>query len=113
LLLGPCFSFFAVFTGSAENALFLLLHPSIAGAGALTAAGPTRHNGTSPLSWRLLESFTMCRCLWALLLVPMLVTGDEKSPTYPEPGSDIPGPFHAYNVTGRKKDRFHCLITEQ
>jgi hypothetical protein len=54
----------------------------------------------------------MFRCLFVVILVPFIVYGDEKSPTYPEPGSDIPGPFHTYNVTGRKKDKFHCLITE-
>jgi hypothetical protein len=54
----------------------------------------------------------MRRCLWIFLLLPMTVTADQKAPPYPEPGSDIPGPFQTYNVTGRKKDKFHCLVTE-
>lgn len=31
---------------------------------------------------------------------------------YPSPGSDIPGPFSAYNATGKFKGRYHCLVSE-
>src|SRR5437867_7848047 len=26
-------------------------------------------------------------------------------------GSDLPGPFHPYNVTGPRAGRYHCLVT--
>jgi hypothetical protein len=29
-----------------------------------------------------------------------------------QPGKDLPGPFHPYNVTGLHKQHFHCLISE-
>ena len=34
------------------------------------------------------------------------------APAYPQEGSDIPGPFSPYNISGRKKDHFHCLVCE-
>src|SRR5262249_3733054 len=34
------------------------------------------------------------------------------TPSFPKVDSDIPGPFHTYNVTGRKRDRYHCLVSE-
>lgn len=34
-------------------------------------------------------------------------TGDVLAP-----GKDLPGPFHPYNVTGPRKGRFHCLVSE-
>src|SRR5688500_15680358 len=36
----------------------------------------------------------------------------EKAPEFPQPGSDVPGPFYAYMATGKKKGKFHCLVTE-
>jgi hypothetical protein len=45
---------------------------------------------------------------------------DEKKPDASQktdgdavaPGKDLPGPFHPYNVTGPRKGRFHCLVSE-
>ena len=45
---------------------------------------------------------------WALLLP----AAPEKA-AFPAPGSTVPGPFLVYNLNGKKKDRFHCLVTEQ
>jgi hypothetical protein len=62
----------------------------------------------------------MRRCLPLLLLFttalavaadPPPATKDAKSPTL-APGSDLPGPFHPYNVTGPDKGRYHCLVSE-
>src|SRR4051812_4973571 len=55
--------------------------------------------------------------LAALLLVIASLTfaQDDKPPPpaiYPQAGSDIPGPFTSYMVTGRRKTKFHCLVTE-
>ena len=38
--------------------------------------------------------------------------GDPPPPVFPQIGSDIPGPFSPYNATGKRKGRFHCLITQ-
>src|SRR5829696_10119475 len=50
----------------------------------------------------------------ALIVSSALLLQDAppRAAAYPQPGSDIPGPFAAYNVTGRKKDYFHCLVSE-
>ncbi len=37
---------------------------------------------------------------------------EETPPVYPRAGSDLPGPFMSYMVTGKRKTKFHCLITE-
>lgn len=49
-----------------------------------------------------------------LLLTPRLPAEDPKFVSGPQVGQEIPGPIHAYNITGAKKnqDRFHCLICE-
>jgi hypothetical protein len=39
-------------------------------------------------------------------------TPPGKGPTYPQPGSDIPGPFTVYNVTGPFKGEYHCPVCE-
>ncbi len=31
---------------------------------------------------------------------------------YPQPGSDIPGSFTSYIATGKRKGKYHCLVTE-
>ncbi len=36
--------------------------------------------------------------------------GADEEPKYPEVGSLIPGPFHALNLTGDRKGRYHCLV---
>ncbi len=36
----------------------------------------------------------------------------DDPPTYPQAGSDVPGPFTSYMVTGKRKGKFHCLVTE-
>jgi len=41
----------------------------------------------------------------------LLPAAPEKA-TFPAPGSNVPGPFLCYNLNGKKKDRFHCLVTE-
>ncbi len=35
-----------------------------------------------------------------------------KATDFPKPGSDLPGPVLMYNVTGDKKNHFHCLVSE-
>jgi hypothetical protein len=58
------------------------------------------------------------RCI--LLAAPVLVLAsfafcqDKKPPLaiYPQMGADIPGPFTSYMVTGRRKTKFHCVVTE-
>ncbi len=43
----------------------------------------------------------------------LLPSADEKKkPVYPEPGSDIPGTFHTWNVTGKKKGFFHSPVVQ-
>lgn len=37
---------------------------------------------------------------------------DEPPAVFPQVGSDIPGPFSPYNATGKRKGRFHCLVTQ-
>jgi len=47
-----------------------------------------------------------------LLLGAVAMAQDDPTPKFLKPGSDIPGPFHVYNVTGKKKGHYHCLISE-
>jgi hypothetical protein len=47
-----------------------------------------------------------------LVLGAVALAQDAPPPTFPKPGSDIPGPFHVYNVTGKKKGNYHCLVSE-
>jgi hypothetical protein len=37
---------------------------------------------------------------------------DEAGPEYPKAGSWLPGPFHILNLTGYRKDRFHCQVCQ-
>jgi hypothetical protein len=54
----------------------------------------------------------------AVLLTGMLLASsggqgadnDEPLPQYPKAGAYIPGPFHVLNLTGERKNRFHCLV---
>jgi hypothetical protein len=56
-------------------------------------------------------------CLLTLMTVLAAAAGqppaakDAKTPSL-APGSDLPGPFHPYNVTGPNKGRYHCLVSE-
>src|SRR5205823_5744957 len=69
-------------------------------------------NNTHETGWRL---SIMRRILFPVLLLVIVSTAsaqEKKTPVFPEPGSDIPGPFHTYNASGKKKGRFHCLVSE-
>jgi hypothetical protein len=75
---------------------------------------------------RILEARTMRRCLPLLLVVLTLAVAatssrtDEKKPEQPaQPsaaplaaGKNLPGAFHPFNVTGPRKSRYHCLVSE-
>src|SRR5438270_13432403 len=50
--------------------------------------------------------------LSVLVLGAVALAQDDPTPKFPEPGSDIPGPFHVYNITGKKKGNYHCLVSE-
>ncbi len=50
--------------------------------------------------------------LSVLILGAVALAQDDPPPTFPKPGSDIPGPFHVYNLTGNKKGKYHCLVSE-
>jgi hypothetical protein len=55
----------------------------------------------------------MLRFLLSVLVLGAVALGQDNPPASTlKPGSDIPGPFHAYNVTGKKKDTYHCLVSE-
>src|SRR5436190_11802011 len=55
----------------------------------------------------------MFRSLLSVLVLGAVVLAQgAPPPTFPKPGSDIPGPFHVYNVTGKKKGTYHCLVSE-
>jgi hypothetical protein len=59
----------------------------------------------------------MCSLVSVLALSGVLAPAQDTNPraaapAYPQPGSDIPGPFSPYNVNGRKKDHFHCLVCQ-
>ncbi|MBI1916387.1 MAG: hypothetical protein HYS12_16890 [Planctomycetes bacterium] len=55
----------------------------------------------------------MFRSLLSVLVLGAVALGqDDSPPAFPKPGSDIPGPFHVYNVTGKKKGNYHCLVSE-
>jgi len=48
-------------------------------------------------------------------LVAILMTAlaqPAKAPVFPEAGSDLPGPFYSFMATGKKKGKYHCLVTE-
>lgn len=49
--------------------------------------------------------------LWLAAILSVALAQPARGPEYPQPGSDLPGPFHAYNVTGKKKGTFHCLVS--
>jgi len=51
------------------------------------------------------------RCCVAALLLTTLAP-PATAADFPAAGSDLPGPFYSYMVTGKKKGKFHCLITE-
>lgn len=55
-----------------------------------------------------------CSIGLSLLMVGFLglagITGADEGPQYPQPGSEIPGPFHVLNITGPRKNRYHCLV---
>src|SRR4051794_37516308 len=51
------------------------------------------------------------RCYVVAFLLAALAQ-PTKAPVFPEAGSDLPGPFYSYIATGKKKGKFHCLITE-
>lgn len=36
----------------------------------------------------------------------------ENPPPYPEAGSNLPGPFTAINVNGKKRGQYNCLVSE-
>src|SRR5205085_10704865 len=36
----------------------------------------------------------------------------KEGPSFPQQGSNIPGPFSPYNVTGKKRGHYHCLVSE-
>src|SRR5438874_11963508 len=50
--------------------------------------------------------------LTVLVLGVVALAQDDPTPKFPKPGSDIPGPFHVYNITGKKKGNYHCLVSE-
>ena len=59
----------------------------------------------------------MCRgVLTAVAVVAVLAlayesfSADTPAALFPKPGSEIPGPFQPYNATGKKQDKFHCLV---
>jgi hypothetical protein len=57
----------------------------------------------------------MRRLFTLLFLVPILAApsfadDEQKGPTFPEPGSSIPGPYHVRNITGPRKGYYHCLV---
>src|SRR5262249_10956317 len=50
----------------------------------------------------------------ALLLVVAASAQDKKPPAKGvlKPGDDLPGTFQPYNVNGKNKGRFHCLVCQ-
>jgi hypothetical protein len=50
--------------------------------------------------------------LFIALTALLLVAADDPKPSGLKPGTDIPGPFTPYNVTGKHKGRFHCFLCE-
>jgi hypothetical protein len=58
----------------------------------------------------------MRSCLLGVLLLglagPPALAQSGKPPPFPQVGSDLPGPFFSYMATGKKKGKFHCLLTE-
>lgn len=36
--------------------------------------------------------------------------GKPNLPEFPQPGSEIPGPCRVLNITGMRRDRYHCLV---
>jgi hypothetical protein len=47
-----------------------------------------------------------------LVLLVAAPAAPAQAPKYPAPGSDLPGPFYSYMATGKRKGKFHCLVTE-
>jgi hypothetical protein len=59
----------------------------------------------------------MCRSVLSVLILGGALAFAQPNPkppapSFPKVGSDIPGPFHVYNVTGKKKGNYHCLVSE-
>src|SRR5262245_12902957 len=50
--------------------------------------------------------------LSVLILGGALALAQDNPPPPLKAGSDIPGPFHVYNITGKKHHNYHCLVTE-
>jgi hypothetical protein len=46
----------------------------------------------------------------AAVLAVAGVTAGEALKSGPQTGSNIPGPFHPLNLTGKKADAKHCLV---
>jgi hypothetical protein len=55
----------------------------------------------------------MRRVLLSALVVLVTVLADPVvGKGVLDPGKNLPGVFHAYNVTGAARGRYHCLLTE-
>lgn len=39
-------------------------------------------------------------------------SADPPAPSFPQAGAEIPSPFHSYNATGKRQDKFHCLVCQ-
>jgi hypothetical protein len=49
----------------------------------------------------------------ALALTAMAMSialGDDALKSGPQPGKNIPGPFHPTNITGAQAGKKHCLV---
>lgn len=49
--------------------------------------------------------------LGLLLAATVAFADNDKKPGLHE-GANLPGPFHPYNVTGKHKGKFHCLVCQ-
>jgi hypothetical protein len=47
----------------------------------------------------------------SLAVALSFVLAQPPKAAYPEPGGDLPGPFHVYHVTGKKKGTWACLVS--
>jgi hypothetical protein len=50
--------------------------------------------------------------LMTILLAAAAVLAGDDSPSGPKSGDKIPGSFHPFNITGKYKDKFHCLVCQ-
>jgi len=48
--------------------------------------------------------------LLPVLAAPLFADDEPNGPKFPEKESLILGPYHVKNVTGPRKDRYHCLV---